>query len=124
MKGLALLSLLLAPAFLGCAAGRSPCGADCCEAPKCYRCVPECEPKKKVVYECKLVPYCEHKLPHGGGCDCCPECQACPKFKRVLLKREIECGSQWECVPEEVPCCACPPGPACEHAPPVVCEDL
>jgi hypothetical protein len=107
MKILALLTLLLlAPALAGCAT----CG-DCGEAPGCYICRPEAKPVKKVIYECKLVPYCEHKLPHGHDCDCCPQCEACPKFKRVLLKREIEVGCEWDCVPEEVPCCDCPASP-------------
>lgn len=86
-----------------------------------YRCklVPDHKPIKKTVYECKEVPYCEHKLSRHG--DCCPECHACPKFKKVLIKREIvvgeTCGTK--CVPEAVveripvPCCRCghQPGP-------------
>jgi hypothetical protein len=86
-----------------------------------YRCkmVPDNKPIKKVVYECKEVPYCEHKLGKIGHCDCCPECQACPKFKKVLVKKEIvvghTCGTK--CVPEavveRVPCACC----RCGHTP-------
>jgi hypothetical protein len=121
MKSLVLFSVvLLAPVLLGCVGARcSTCG-DCCEPPACYTCVPEAKPVKKVVYECKLVPYCEHKLAHIGDCDCCPKCKACPKFKQVLLKREIEVGCDWECVPKEVPCCATPHAPYCDCAAPVV----
>jgi hypothetical protein len=88
-----------------------------------YRCkqVPDKKPIKKTVYECREVPYCQHKLPRLGHGDCCPECEACPKFKKVLVKKEIvvgeTCGTK--CVPEKfveripVPCCRCgytPPG--------------
>jgi hypothetical protein len=88
-----------------------------------YRCkqVPDKKPIKKTVYECREVPYCQHKLPRLGHGDCCPECDACPKFKKVLVKKEIvvgeTCGTK--CVPEKfveripVPCCRCgytPPG--------------
>lgn len=82
-----------------------------------YRCkqVPDKKPIKKTVYECREVPYCQHKLPRLGHGDCCPECEACPKFKKVLVKKEIvvgeTCGTK--CVPEKfveripVPCCRC-----------------
>ncbi len=88
-----------------------------------YRCkqVPDNKQEKKIVYECREVPYCQHKLPRLGHGDCCPECEACPKFKKVLVKKEIvvgeTCGTK--CVPEKfveripVPCCRCgysPPG--------------
>ncbi len=88
-----------------------------------YRCkqVPDNKPVKKTVYECREVPYCEHKLPRLGHGDCCLECEACPKFKKVLVKKEVvvgeTCGTQ--CVPERfveripVRCCRCghlPPG--------------
>lgn len=96
-----------------------------CRAPDgcCYRevvthrcvLVPDIKPVKKTVYECREVPYCEHRLPKFGHCDCCPECQACPKYKRVLVKREIVVGEicTTKCVVEEVielvagPCCHC-----------------
>ena len=87
-----------------------------------YRCkqVPDNKPIKKTVYECREVPYCQHKLPRLGHGDCCPECEACPKFKKVLVKKEIvvgeTCGTK--CVPEKfveripVPCCRCGYKPA------------
>jgi hypothetical protein len=90
-----------------------------------YRCkqVPDNKPIKKTVYECREVPYCQHQLPHFGHRDCCPECEACPKFKKVLVKKEITVGDSCgtKCVPEKfveripVPCCRCgytPPGSA------------
>lgn len=86
-----------------------------------YRCkmVPDNKPIKKTVYECKEVPYCEHKLSKFGHCDCCPECQACPKFKKVLIKREIvtgeKCGTK--CVPEAVVARVCVPCCRCGHHP-------
>ncbi|MFO0902168.1 MAG: hypothetical protein U0939_04160 [Pirellulales bacterium] len=125
------LRWLLAPIALVCliawvAAAQAGGGDD--ECPHCHegvcyqevvtwRCkiVPDNKPIKKTVYECKEVPYCEHVLPRFGQCDCCPECKACPKFKKVLIKKEIvvgeKCGTK--CVPEKVvervpvPCCHC-----------------
>jgi hypothetical protein len=115
MTRVTMLLLLLAPALAGCAVCHGPsCGDGCCAPPTCYTCRPEVKPVKKVVYECKLVPYCEHRLPHCGDCQCCPQCQTCPKFKRVLLKREIECGQAWTCAPEEAPCCGHPRGCECQ----------
>ena len=61
-------------------------------------------PIKKTVYECKQVPYCKHALPKlGEGC-CCKECEACARYKTVLIKKEITCGEKCEtkCVVEEV----------------------
>ncbi len=92
-----------------------------------YRCkmVPDNKPIKKTVYECREVPYCQHALPRFGQCDCCPECKDCPKFKKVLVKKEIvvgeTCGTK--CVPEKfveripVPCCKCG-GHSAKQAPP------
>ena len=95
-----------------------------------YRCkqVPDNKPIKKTVYECREVPYCLHKLPRLGHGGCCPECEACPRFKKVLVKKEVvvgeTCGTK--CVPEKfvervpVPCCRCgyaPTGPVPTPAP-------
>ena len=68
------------------------------------RLVEEKKPIKKTIYECKEVPYCQH-LPQplfSGGC--CVECQACPRYKKVLLKKEITVGEKCvtKCVVEEV----------------------
>src|SRR5207253_4318073 len=60
--------------------------------------VPETKQIKKTVYEVQEVPYCLKKLPpicslfHHHGCDCemCAECQ-CPRYKKVLVKKEIVC---------------------------------
>ena len=97
------------------------CQNGCCDEVT-YRCkmVPDVKPIKKIVYECKEVPYCQHKLPKFGHCDCCPECKACPKFKKVLIKREIICGETCgtKCVVEEIrnPCRHCGNVP-CDQAP-------
>ena len=106
-------------------AGEGRCGCHHCNAPDgccwqevvTHRCVivPERKPIKKTVYECKEVPYCEHALPKFGHCDCCPSCQACPKYKKVLVKKEVVIGEicTTKCVVEEVvemvlgPCCHC-----------------
>lgn len=95
-----------------------------------YRCkqVPDNKPIKKTVYECREVPYCLHKLPRLGHGGCCLECEACPRFKKVLVKKEVvvgeTCGTK--CVPEKfvervpVPCCRCgyaPTGPVPTPAP-------
>lgn len=85
-------------------------GDPACAPPKYYRCKikTETKPIKKWVYECKLVPYCLHRpskpfATQDSGC--CPACEDCPRFKRVLIKREIVVGEKCEtkCVPEEVP---------------------
>ena len=80
--------------------------------------VPETKQIKKTVYEVKEVPYCLKKLPpicslfHHHGCDCemCAECQ-CPRYKKVLVKKEIVCKEicTSKCVVEEhrVPCQPC-----------------
>jgi hypothetical protein len=58
-------------------------------------------PIKKIVYECKEVPYCRHAT---STCSCCKECESCARYKKVLVKKEIICGEKCEikCVPEEV----------------------
>jgi hypothetical protein len=85
-----------------------------------YTCqiVTEQRPIKKTVYECREVPFCLHCLPKFGHCDCCPQCQECPRYKRVLIKREIIVGYECvtKCVPEALPPCGSlkevPPVPA------------
>ncbi len=87
-----------------------------------HRCklVPDKKQIKKTVYEVKEVPFCLHKLPplcshhHGDCCDECAECD-CPRYKKVLLKKEIVCEEicTTKCVVEEfverVPCRVCFP---------------
>lgn len=117
----------------------SPAQAPCpyCEGKIVYqevvshRCklVPDKKQIKKTVYEVKEVPFCLHKLPplclHHHG-DCCDECQCrecdCPRYKKVLLKKEIVCEEicTTKCVVEEfverVPCrVCCPDCPSCSQ---------
>ena len=86
-----------------------------------HRCklVPETKQIKKTVYDVKEVPFCLPKLPplfsfHRACCDDCPECD-CPRYKRVLIKKEIVCEEicSYKCVIEEVvervPCRVCCP---------------
>jgi hypothetical protein len=83
--------------------------------------VPDKKQIKKTVYEVQEVPYCLKKLPplwslfcHHHGCDCevCPDCQ-CPRYKKVLVKKEIVCKEicTTKCVVQEhverVPCQPC-----------------
>jgi hypothetical protein len=100
-----------------------------------HRCrlVPDNRPIKKTVYEVKEVPFCLPKLPsfcslfhHKGCCDSCGcvECE-CPRYKKVLVKKEIVCGEicGYKCEVEEVvtrvPCRQCTPGcPSCTQAVP------
>jgi hypothetical protein len=85
--------------------------------------VPETKQIKKTVYEVQEVPYCLKKLPplwslfHHHGCDdcaMCAECQ-CPRYRRVLVKKEVVCKEicTSKCVVEEhverVPCQFCQP---------------
>jgi hypothetical protein len=73
-----------------------------------YQCklVPEQKPIKKIVYECREVPFCLHVLPKFGHCDSCPEC-GCVRYKKVLVKKEIIVGYECltKCVPEVLPPC-------------------
>ena len=117
----------------GC--GDASCGG--CKGPGQCVLVPETKAVKKVVYELKCVPYCDHAPPsclHGRGCTecdlcgkakdgsghglscgshCCPQCRAHPKYKKVLVKREVEVGKTCtvKCVPDGVseskPGCGC-----------------
>ena len=92
----------------------------------CHRCVqvPDKREIKKTVYEVQEVPFCLAKLPplhsllkHDCCCDQCVEC-TCPRYKKVLIKKEIVCGEicGMKCVIEEyverVPCRIC-----CETCP-------
>jgi hypothetical protein len=81
------------------------------------RLVPEVKPIKKTVYEVQEVPYCLKKLPplwtllrHRGCCETCEECE-CPRYRKVLVKKEVVCGEvcTTKCVVEEhrQPCPAC-----------------
>lgn len=78
-----------------------------------HRCkmVEDKKPIKKTVYECKEVPYCQHKAPKLFGSECCAECEGCARYKKVLVKKEVTCGEKCttKCVIEEivrkVPCC-------------------
>ena len=79
--------------------------------------VPETKQIKKTVYEVQEVPYCLKKLPplwslfchHGCDCEVCPDCQ-CPRYKKVLVKKEVVCKEicTTKCVVQEhverVPC--------------------
>ena len=94
-----------------------------------HRCklVPEKKQIKKTVYEVKEVPFCLHTLPHLFGrhhADCCDECRECdcPRYKKVLVKKEIVCEEicTTRCVVEEfverVPCrVCCPDCPRCQQ---------
>lgn len=85
--------------------------------------VPETKPIEKAVYEVREVPYCLKKLPPlwslfgRRGCQECGECAECecPRYKKVLVKKEIVCGEicTSKCVVQEhveqVPCRVCAP---------------
>lgn len=68
------------------------------------RMVEEKKPIKKTIYECKEVPYCQHLAKPWFSGGCCAECQACPRYKKVLMKKEITVGEKCvtKCVVEEV----------------------
>ena len=91
----------------------------CCHTSNCpsHRCVVkhESEPVKKVVYEVKCVPVCEHHPAKFLDCDCCPVCKL--HYKKVLIKREIvvrhECKTTCEPVP--VNSCGCGSCGSCGH---------
>jgi hypothetical protein len=118
--------------------------AECQQCPNCqwveeivmqdcvtHRCkmVPHKKEVKKTVYECKEVPFCLHKLSHHHhDCGCCPECESCPRYKTVLLKKEVVdhvvCGTKCEVeeVVTKVPvkvrrCIPCGSHGACNLAP-------
>ncbi len=108
--------------------------AQCCACPQCGcpdGCVlrevkraychlePETKPIKKTFYDTKRVPYCDHKLPPFLHHDCCPQCAKCPKYKTVLVKKEVECGKEttMKCVAEEVTVTVAVPCYRCGHRP-------
>jgi hypothetical protein len=132
LNALTILAVLGATA-LGAGPGETPCPH--CQGQVVYqdvvshRCklVPDKKQIKKTVYEVKEVPFCLHKLPplfghhHGDCCDQCAECD-CPRYKKVLLKKEIVCEEvcTTKCVIEEfverVPCrVCCPDCPNCSQ---------
>lgn len=124
---LATLSLLVMAAVGGTVvAGHLPghhgagCQQPCCQQPA-HICVPKVEKKpiKKTVYEVKCVPVCEHAPSKHLHCDCCPTCNL--YYKKVLIKKEIECGEKCQVVCEPVPACqpAAPAGGAEPAAAPV-----
>ena len=79
------------------------CQCQDCRPPAICKMVEVKTPIKKIVYECKEVPYCLPKPHHGC---CCPECEACVRYKKVLIKKEIVVGEkcEYKCVPEILPC--------------------
>ena len=106
-------------------ASAPPCAQDQCVYQDCisHSCQlkPDVKQIKKTVYEVQEVPFCLKKLPplcslfHHHGCDCeqCAECQ-CPRYKKVLVKKEIVCKEicTSKCVVEEQrvscqPCQSC-----------------
>lgn len=89
-------------AACGCESGQCQC--EICGNEHCVL-VPETKTTKKWVYATKLVPYCLLKCRnpfHGRdeGCDSCPGCESCVRYKRVLVKREVVTTKQiYKCVP-------------------------
>lgn len=106
----------------------------------CHRCVmkPDKKEIKKTVYDCKEVPFCLHKMPslfshlHKKDCcdDCCDECRECdcPRYKKVLLKKEVVCKEicTTKCVIEEyverVPVRVCRACPHCSQGVPACAQ--
>jgi hypothetical protein len=101
----------------------SSCGPGACQTGDCcLSCqrVLDRKPIKKTVYSCKLVPYClaACRNPLARGQTCCETCETHPRWKRVLLKREIvvgeTCGTKCEVVCQThggASCDACGQGP-------------
>ena len=123
MKTLALSLIAGWSVFLAgaVAAAQCPhCGGNGFPAPDVasYRCVkaPEVKPVTKTQYDVKTVPFCLPKLA-GFLRGCCPlDCDH-PRFKRVLMKRDVnvEPICDVKCVVEAV----IPPAPApCPHCSP------
>src|SRR5687767_15127282 len=86
----ALVLMTIATARAGAPCGHCHSGHRCaCESCESYECVKQPDHKtiKKVVYDVKCVPVCEHRPSKFLHCDCCPVCQL--KFKKVLVKREV-----------------------------------
>ncbi|MBI3860555.1 MAG: hypothetical protein HY290_01520 [Planctomycetia bacterium] len=89
------------------------------------RLVPEIKSVKKTVYSYKDVAFCRPNCPNPvrrcGDAEICTECECCPRYRRVLVKREVvEKKEGFKCVVEEekervpytvyerVPCAAAP----------------
>jgi hypothetical protein len=127
MKTIFLLSLLslfsaVADVVAGdappaCYPQQAPAGYQDCITHSCQL-VPETKQIKKTVYEVQELPYCLKKLPpllslfHHHGCDDCDQCAECqcPRYRKVLVKKEIVCKEicTTKCVVQEhverVPC--------------------
>lgn len=96
--------------------GEEPSDEEVCvpSIPVC-RLKPIRKPIKKWIYCVKRVPYCYHGCPcpcDGDGCEYRPKCECVPRYKNVLLKKEIVVAEicLFDCVLEYDPICA-PPGP-------------
>lgn len=50
--------------------------------------IPDVRQVKKTVYETRWVPFCVHE-PFCLHDSHCAACEACPRWKRVLVKRQI-----------------------------------
>jgi hypothetical protein len=79
------------PGALAC--GEERCRCESCGAEHCCL-VPETKTTKKWVYATKLVPHCQAKCRNPlksshDDCGICPSCEACVRYKRVLVKREV-----------------------------------
>ena len=102
-----LLAVLLSHSYAFIEAADSTCQRHHpCAAHECVR-TPETKTIKKVVYDVKCVPVCEHRPAKFLDCDCCPVCEL--RYKRVLVKREIIVAEicTTKCVPVELPCSCC-----------------
>lgn len=112
------LTILVAIAglIIGGPASAQPPGSDQeCKIPICCPKIVE-KDVKKIVYGCKLVPYCQ---PSGCCLKCCPTCNPCPRYRKVLLKKEIvvckrcdpQCVIEYAdpCPPSECPPSQCAP---------------
>jgi hypothetical protein len=111
------------PSAADCENGAMIDGENCCrEVVVSSRCrwVPETKTVKKTVYSYKNVPYCQPNCPNPlhrcGAAEKCTECECCPRYKRVLVKREVvEKVETWKCVVEEEKQQV--PSPASRHVP-------
>lgn len=148
MGGVEVLFSLIALGALGhgdfddapaCVAGEAGTSGGCQNGDCCLGCqrVFESKTLKKTVYRCQLVPFCLPgcKSPLQCGQTCCESCEARPRWKRVLLKKEIVVGHTCEskcevmchthggavggnCAPAAPPAGGPPPAPAAYDAEP------
>jgi hypothetical protein len=112
----------------GCTVVEEICYKDVVVRSHC-RLVPDTKTVKKTVYSYKTVAFCKPGCPNllrrCGDAEACTECECCPRYKRVLVKREIvEKKEGFKCVVEEekervpytvyrrVPCAQAPAAPA------------